>query len=223
MAFRSGSSLAYGNRTTSTFTAPAGIVDNDVLICSLNYAGFSIPAAPTAPSGWALFDAANEVTTASTWILREYFYWKRAASESGNYSWTHSAADTYGYMGCYSGRKTTGTPLSATAANSATSGTAGVGTGITTTGSNSDLIFTSTDPTGSARTAPTGMSERYDADGYWSDEVIAGAGATGDRTQTNGGSGWLTRMIEVLAVPWPPDGSGDAASKLKVITSGLRW
>jgi hypothetical protein len=225
MAFRSGSSLAYGSRTTSSFTAPAGIANDDILVCSLNYGGFSVPAAPTAPSGWALWDVANEVTGGGGWIVREYFYWKRASGESGNYDWTHSSANTYGYLAAYSGRITTGTPLSATSRNSSTTGTSGVGTGITVA-ADSDLIFTSTDPTGSVRTPPSGMTERYDADGYWSDEVRSSAGATGDRTQTNGGTGWITRMVEVLVVaatPWPPDGTSDAASKLKVITTGLRW
>jgi hypothetical protein len=223
MAFRSGSSLAYGSRTTSSFTAPAGIANDDILMCSLNYGGFSVPAAPTAPSGWALWDVANEVTGGGGWIVREYFYWKRASGESGTYDWTHSTANTYGYLAAYSGRILTGTPLSATSRNSSPTGTSGVGTGITATGSSSDLIFTSTDPTGSARTPPTGMTERYDSDGYWSDQALTGSGATGDRTQTNGGTGWITRMVEVLAPVWPPDGSGDAATRLRVITTGLRW
>ena len=226
VAFRSGSALSYGVRTTTTFTAPSGITNDDILICAFYYSGYTPPAAPTVPSGFTLFATMLDITDGS-WHIEQRIYWKRASGESGNYSFTHSSFATQGYIAAYSGCLTSGTPLGATSTNTATSGSSGVGTGITTTADNSFLLFIGADLSGSGGlTPPSGMTERRDLDDYWADELRASAGATGNRTQTNNGSGWGIRMVELLnvvAAPWPPDGTSDAPSRLKVITTGLRW
>jgi len=201
IAYRSQSAVSWATRTTTTFTAPAGLANDDIIKIVFYYSGYTPPAAPTPPSGFSLFSTMFDITDGS-WHNRQYVYWKRASGESGNYSFTHSSFASFGYITAYSGCLTSGTPFGATSTNSSTSGNSGVGTGITTTAANSFLLFLSTDMQGTGGLPPpTGMTERYDADAYMADQLIASAGATGNRTQTNNGGGWGVRMVELLEQP----------------------
>jgi len=104
----------------------------------------------------------------------------------------------------YSGCLASGTPLGATT-NRTGLFNASIGDSITTTAANSFLLYEAHDWTGSGTlTPPAGMTERYDNLLYSADELIASAGATGNRTQTNGngavpGNQWAVRMVELLA------------------------
>lgn len=198
IAWRSNSTVSWATRTTTTFTAPAGIANDDILASVFYYSGYTPPAAPTPPSGFTLFSTMLDITDGS-WHIEQRLYWKRASGESGNYSFTHGSFATFGHMAALSGCLTSGTPFGATSVNGSTSGSSGVGTGITTTAANSWLLFIAADMQGTGGlTPPTGMTERRDADDYWADQLIASAGATGNRTQTNNGGGWGVRMVELL-------------------------
>src|SRR3954470_6509662 len=105
VAFRSGSSLAYGSRTNSTVTAPTGIQNDDVLVAVIAIGATTEAPDPTAPTGFSAVPGATtvDVTDASSFNLEFRAYYKIAASESGNYTFTHSAGNSAAWIGCYSG------------------------------------------------------------------------------------------------------------------------
>jgi hypothetical protein len=84
---------------TIVATAPSGIVDGDILLACV--AKNTVTAPTTVPAGWALvsafgayrssfpaaFQAAGNVGTGWAGM-----YWKKAASESGNYTWGSTSA-----------------------------------------------------------------------------------------------------------------------------------
>lgn len=203
IAFRSLTSTTYASRTDTTLAAPAGLADNDILVAVILVGRGSSPFAPTPPAGFVAFGTATSVTD-GVFVVDLYVFWKRAASESGSYTFTHAAQSSQGLLKAYSGCLTSGTPLNATANNTGT-GTTSIGSSITTTDFNSFLLFESHEWDGTGgRTPPTGMSERFDSLQYSADELITAIGATGARSYTNANSNpsfpWAVRMIELLAV-----------------------
>lgn len=205
IAFRSLTSISYGSRSNTTLSPPAGIVDGDILIAVIVTALAGGPPATTPPPGFTVFGTETSVTDSSTFNGRMNIYWKRAASEAGSYAFAHASCSTQCLIKAYSGGKASGTPLGATSNNNG-GAEFSVGTGITTTAANSFLLFEAHDWNGAgALAAPAGMTERFDNLLYSADELIASAGATGNRNQTNGnpaGVGnnkWAVRMVELLA------------------------
>jgi hypothetical protein len=206
IAFRSLTSIAYGSRTNTVLTAPAGIVNGDILLAAIFVGSGSAPTAPTPPAGFTAFGTAT-TANASGFFSNFSIFWKRAASESGSYTFTHVAYSSQAVLKAYSGCLASGTPLGATS-NNVTTGVApqtSTGTGITTTAANSFLLWESHDWEGTGTLSPpSGMTERFDGLIYSADQLIASAGATGNRTQTNGNTTataeqWAVRMVELLA------------------------
>ncbi len=104
-SFRSASSQPGDPAATSTtVTAPAGIADDDILVFLLDRA--EVTSAITWPSGFAELRQTNYAGGSLAMA------WKRAASESGNYtaSWTGSSRSG-AIMYAVSGAFTTGTPV----------------------------------------------------------------------------------------------------------------
>src|SRR4051812_8770225 len=102
---RSVSTLSNGTRTNSVFTAPAGIVNGDGLVCVLQTGG-TAAIAPTPPAGWAAITgmgASLSVTRVDPWTMRLYGFYKVASGESGSYTFTHSSGATEGILYCCSG------------------------------------------------------------------------------------------------------------------------
>ena len=90
--FRAGSSNIAESSTTITVTKPAGVVDGDVMVASLESSNTSGPTA--APAGWTLLRSWGQSTV----------YWKVASSEPASYQWTYGAtANTVGAITAYSG------------------------------------------------------------------------------------------------------------------------
>ena len=203
-SFRSvGAATSYGTRTNLTMAAPAGIVDNDILIAQIFTGSGTTAPTPTTLAGWTIFGINTNVTDTGGFNGKMWLYWKRASSESGNYTWTIANCNNTGYIECYSNCLATGTPLGATSNNSGT-GQTNTGTGITTTAANSFLLWFSHDwgDTANNLTPPTGMTERVDITIlYAADQLIASAGPTGDRTMGNNSNSTnpqATRMVELL-------------------------
>ena len=203
IAFRSLTNTTYASRVSTTLTPPAGLTNGDILIATLLIARGTAPFTPSLPAGFAEFGTATQVTDGGL-VADLHIYWKRAASESGDYVFTTVTTEhnTQGVMKAYSGCKASGTPLAATSNNTGT-GSAASGTSITTTAANSWLLYVAHDwEATSALTPPTGMTERFDNLVYVADQLIAAAGATGTRSQTNANTGtgrWAVRMVELLA------------------------
>ena len=210
IAFRSLVSTTYASRVNTTLTAPTGLADNDIMVMTLLVAFGGTPPVPTPPTGWTEFGTATDIVGSSEANLR--IYWKRAASESGSYTWTHTSANTQGVLKAYSGCIISGTPLGATANNSGLSANAAAGTNytsvssITTTAANSYLLFESHDGQGIGTLIPSpGMTTRFNGLVFSADQPLSlgVSAATGPRKMLNGNSAtidpWAVRMIELLS------------------------
>ena len=199
--FRSIASTTYASRTNTTVTAPAGILNNDILIGTI-FLGLNPTApTPTAPSGFTLISSTN--VTYQSFNGKMFVYWKRASSESGSYTFTHSAASSQGVIAAYSGAITSGSPIDVFSTNTG-SGATTTATTITTTFNNEINLYIAHDWEGlGTLNPPTGMSERFDGLVYISDVGRPTAGATGNRTQTNNNdsvSPWGAMQISIRAL-----------------------
>jgi hypothetical protein len=155
LAFRSNHQTINGTASAScVVTAPSGIADDDILIFALERA--DVTAAITWPSGFTeLFDTTHDGGSTAC-------AWKRASSESGNYtaSWTGTTRNV-GIMYAVSGAATAGTPV--------TIGTTATGSGTTPDPPSSDpgssddrlaVVVIGQEGKGDARfTPPSGYTE----------------------------------------------------------------
>ena len=228
IAFRSGANTAYGSRTNITIAAPAGIVDGDILVAMVA-TGAATPPIPGTPTGWTAFGTDIQDGASGAFVVNLRTFWKRASSESGSYTFNHASASSAGWIGCYSGCITSGTPLAATSTNFSNTGvgTTSTGLGITTTAANSFLLWLGNDfaDTANNLTPPTGMTERLDVVViYAADQLISSAGATGNRTMTNNNSpsdangAWGVRMVELLAATAGGASTGTLSTTLGAAT-----
>lgn len=224
-AFRSGSATAYGaSHTNITITPPAGIANGDILVAMIVTGALS-PPIPSGPTGWTAFGTDIQDGVSGSFFVNLRTFWKRASSESGSYTFNHATASSAGWIGCYSGCITSGTPLNATSTNTGSNNLTSTGLSITTTAANSMLLWLSNDFADNANnlTPPTGMTERLDAVVlYTADQLIASAGATGNRTMTNnnslGVSTWGVRMVELLAATAGGAATGTLSTTLGAAT-----
>lgn len=209
-AIGSTSTITYAQRTNTVITAPSGIANNDVLVAILLVGGVSVPTVAP-PSGF------SEVTTTGwpisvdeadpTWQLRLKLYWKVASSESGDYTFSHSSARSEAIMYRITGADTT-TPISPNPTSATGTGQTATATGLTTPRAGSVVIYATgawdaagptTPPTG---TTPT-FTEYFDAGStgilYSAAGVMATAGATGNKSNTNSNNSsiwpWLAGLI----------------------------
>lgn len=121
-AFRSIASVTYASRANTSVAAPSGIVDGDTLI-----AGIFVGASGTAPTptltGFTQIGSATNVTSAG-FNGKLFVFWKRAASESGAYAFSHTTASSQAFVMAVSGNFD-GSPVEVNSTNS--------GTGFTST------------------------------------------------------------------------------------------
>ena len=109
-AFRSSASLAYASRTNSTIATPTGVVDDDILIATV-FAGNLTTAPPvTPPAGWTQIGTTSSPAL-SGFFANYYVWWKRAAGEPANYTFTHIAAFSTASIVAYSGCIATSNPI----------------------------------------------------------------------------------------------------------------
>lgn len=195
-------SVAFGVRTNTTLTAPASISDNNGL-----FVWIAGPTSISAPDGsWTLIDHLDHTSLedAQLWI-----WWKRAASESGNYTFTHSAGASQGFIIRASGMQTSGDPIEFHTTNASTGESDTTVTGLTgtTTVNDSGVVISSghwddlggiTPPTGTTPTfsdfydvGAASVSILYVAGGVWSS-----SGATGNKTYT-AVAAWVCSMFSV--------------------------
>lgn len=210
VTFRSLTSTTYASRTNTVLTAPAGLADDDILIAAI-FVGAN-PSAPavTPPAGFTLLGTATSVTDPSSFNGKLQIYWKRAASESGSYTFTHSSANSQGVLHAYSGCATSGSPVDASSSNSGNNNTT-TATGVTTTAANDMLVLLAHDWTASGNVTPaSGFTKRFDSLIQTSDAIQASAGASGNKTFTNGNPTSTAYMWAawLVALKADPGGSG---------------
>jgi hypothetical protein len=214
-AYRSHTTLALASRTNSTLTAPAGLANNDILLCFLAAGDSNDQTAPTVtpPTGFAeLTGFPATISQADPFAIALHVYWKLAASESGNYTFTHGAASSEGVLYAISGADATPINPAATVVNSSPLGATNTATGLTTPNDGALVVFADMvwDSMGSSATAPSGttptFTERYDPGTggvlYCADGVLATAGATGNKAVTSGNgsnSKWVATLVCIEA------------------------
>jgi hypothetical protein len=211
VAVRSITSIALGNRTNTTLTAPAGLANNDILLAFLCAGDGNDQTAPTVtpPSGFTeLSGFPATISQADPYAIALHVFWKLAAGESGSYTFSHGAADTEGVLYALSGADATPINPAATVVNSSPLGATNTATGLTTPNDNALVVFADMvwDSMGSSATAPSGttptFTERYDPGTagilYLADGVLATAGATGAKAVTSGNginSKWVATLV----------------------------
>lgn len=206
VAFRSVSATTYASRTNTTITAPSGIVNGDILLLLILTGGAS-PATATLPAGFTAL--VTDSVSDGSFTVNRILAWKVASSESGDYTCTHAAGSSQGAIVCVSDGNTGVTP---TFSNNEGSGGTTTALGITTPSDAALVVFfvhnwgdaASGFASPPAGTTPT-FTQRFDYTAgtgliYVATGVLATAGATGDKTQNNGGvagSAWAGMLIGI--------------------------
>lgn len=207
--------VAGATRTNTTFSAPSGIADGDVLLCLIQ-TGSNPVRTVTAPAGWSAVTTFPITMTSfggDPYVVRQHAFIKVASGESGSYTFSHSSAWTEGVLTRCTGVDNT-TPIDATPTTdnhaSSTGGNSVTAPTITTT-VNDALIFywggvwdgfgNASPPSG---TTPTFTERANDTAGvfYAASGVLATAGATGAKTVTvsqGDNRPWMAGLIALRA------------------------
>ena len=189
-AFRSLTSTTYASRTNTVGTAPAGLTDGDIIVASLLLGASTSAPTATPPAGFNQPVGSPTNRSDSGGFNGKLFkFWKRASGESGSYTFTHTSASSQLILEAYSGAAATGDPIDVLSVNSGT-GDITTATGITTTANDELLIWHSHDWTGGGTLSPpSGFTTQFTGSGnllFSARSVQALAGASGNKTQTNG-------------------------------------
>ena len=163
-AYRASAIQTATGTTSVSIGAPAGLVDNDIMIAAVSTLEWANTI--TAPAGWTqLYHQPIGTGMAAS------FWWKRAASESGSYTFSTTYGNTNwkGSISAYSGVITTGNPVEGSGfSNNSGTGTTTPVTGSTTvaTANTAAIVIYLTPPASSVTaTAPTNYTENYDNTG----------------------------------------------------------
>jgi hypothetical protein len=218
----------HANRVNTTITAPTGIANGDLLVAVIHAGDASLLPALTVtpPAGFTeVTNSPSAVADVDPYTVAMHVYWKVAASEAGNYTFTHTTAGTQGFMYRLTGANTT-TPIDATPVV----GTWSSGTGqtttypsVTTVTNGCFLIYAESDWDAAGAgavsgTTPTITVRRAGTISWIGDGTQTTAGATGSRTRTNGNSGAGVKWCSIV-VPIRP--SGAAAYTMPATTGTL--
>lgn len=101
--FRAATSTTPGSGTTLTVTKPAGVVDGDLLVA----VGYTEGAWSSGGAGWNSSSDIEVSNTGGTFLVK--VWWKIAASEPANWTWTSTSAWRGVSCAAYSGALGTGT------------------------------------------------------------------------------------------------------------------
>ncbi len=210
ISFRA-SAQAVTTSTSITVDKPTGTVQNDVMVATIFTRSDSDEGAitQTGPAGWTLVrrtaQGGNDAIEMETWRK------VAGASEPANYAWgfvQSAGGGAIGIIQAYSGVDTA-TPVDVEGGQLNASSTSVTAPSITTTVANTMLVGSFGIRSLSTFTPPTGMTERVDAaqtsaglEG--TDELFAGAGATGTRVATGTVAG--ANIAHILALR-PASGS----------------
>lgn len=202
VAVRSFTSTTYASRTNTTLAAPSGLADGDILLAGIFVGASGTAPSVAAPSGFtALSGSPTSVTDSNPFQGKFNLFWKRAASESGSYTFSHSSASSQGLLLAISGAVTSGSPIDASSYNTGFLNSAKA-TGVTTTVAGDLLLYIAHDWEGTgALSPPTGFTEQFDSLIYGASATQVAAGASGNKTQTNGNvysdSPWAAWLVAV--------------------------
>lgn len=219
------SNTTYASRTNTTIVAPSGISNGDLLLLFCLTGGSGTSPAVTIPGGFTpLSGSPSSVTDTGSFNIRMWAAYKVATGESGDYTCSHAAASSQGFMLRVSGVNTS-SPLDVTPTlNTGTNGTTTF-TGVTTTQDNVVVVLAGHDwaDTANNLTPPIGttptFAEHLDTTLiYAASGTLSSAGATGDKTMTNNSaisSPWAAWMIALS-----PASVGSAQRTLSLLGVG---
>lgn len=209
VAFRSATTVAYASGVNTVLTPPTGLANGDILLATVSIGAQTTAPTVTPPAGFTQIGTTTSITDPGGFNVKTGVYWKRAASESGNYTFTSTTASRTGTMMAFSGCVTSGSPVDVSSQNTGT-GTTLTGTGVTTTNAADGLVYLSQnwgDVTGSDPTGFTAIANTAIARTSW--KLLSASGATGNITATPSGSKtgnpWAVFMVALL-----PAGGGVA-------------
>jgi hypothetical protein len=230
-AFRSVSSISYASRTNATVSAPSGLANDDIMLAVVVTAtsgtGLGTAVAVTPPAGWKAFTTPQE-TDDGSFTAKVWMFWKRAASESGSYTFTHATSNSQAIIAAFSGCVTTGPPFDGWSMNFGRA-TVGAAPSILPNSTNDLLIYADHGWTGSATTPPTGFTEQFDTTLLTlATKVLTARGNTGTVSHTTSAP-WGTYLVALRAAAvtvgkpvkvW----SGSAwVTKVLKVWSGSAW
>jgi hypothetical protein len=220
----------FATRVNSTITAPSSIANGNLLVAVLNVGDASaLPALTvTPPAGFT--EVTNSPTAAADvdpYTVTTHVYWKVAASEAGNYTFTHTSAATEGYMYRLTGANTT-TPIDATPTVQVWASGQGQTTtypSVTTVTNGCFLIFAEClwDAVGAGTvsgTTPSITLRRAGTLQWIGDGTQTTAGATGSRTRSTNGNGSVGTKWASIVVPIRPS-TGPAAYTMPAVNGTL--
>src|SRR5437867_9767689 len=213
IGFRGAATNSSGTASSATslsISRPSGTLANDVMVASISAHGSSSPPTITPPSGWTLI----VTTTSNGQNLAVSTYWKlagTAGADPGPYSFTVSPSSRIaGGISAYFNVDTTN-PINASG------GAAGSSTpSITTTVANTMLVGCFGRSDNKAVGAPSGMTERFNAESSSSggtttdassesaDALQASPGASGSKASTSGAPNTSTAQVSQLIALAPP-------------------
>jgi hypothetical protein len=225
VAFRSSATKKYGATVNCTVNKPTGTVDGDLLVAIFSQ-GNNTPVAVTAPAGWALNNTFTDIVDIAGFKVRNSVYTKTASSEGASWTWTHASSSTECTVLAITGADL-GNPISPAPPAGMNVTTAGTQTttalGVTTPRDSSLVIFFGQDWADTVNTlvAPTGSTPTFTERATGATTalqsiatgVLATAGATGNKTQTNnnnsGGNSTGGGVLIVIQpdVPFSPGAS----------------
>lgn len=207
IAVRSVTNTTYGTATNTVLTPPTGLANNDILI-GVSFRGSGTPPTVTAPTGFTQIGTEISLNDGFGFLAKISLYWKRAASESGNYTFTHSSCSAQGMLMAFSGCVTSGSPIDVSSQNSGTNSTS-TATGITTTVANDLLAYIGQCWGDAAQSTPTGFTNIISTLTILaaSFKATTTAGATGSVTSNNG-NGVSTEPWSAFLIALMPAASG---------------
>jgi hypothetical protein len=228
IAFRSQASLTNGSRTTTTVNMPAGVQAGDVVLvfCST---GNSAAVAITPPASLSANPVVNlsysDTNPPWTVSMRVWRYTVVGSGDPASFSFTHASASSEAVAMAFSGVDTA-TPLDATPATNAATGTTATMTGLTTVTAAAMLVGYRGSWDGSAITPPAGWTERLDQPVTWvGTQTWATPSATGNFSIPAGNGGGYPYGTMLVALRPASDGpapiSGALAASLPALTAGV--
>lgn len=195
---------------------PAGTADNDILIAVIEVGESGTPS--TANGSF------TGVVNATSGGMTLYVGWKRAASESGSYTFTRTGGNWQnGFMVAVQNCILSGSPFDVVGTtNHEASTSTPTGLSITTTVANTLVVMATVSYDGYTGSAPSGMTERVDSAsgaGQWHDLSFPSAGATGDKVASIAG-GSSTRSVLFALKEEAGGGGGPTVKALAALGVG---
>lgn len=199
--FRSDSQLGNATRTNTVITAPAGIQNNDALLIIFEIGATPAPPIPTPPAGFTVLSGFPLNRADSFGFRVDTYAWvKIAASESGDYTVTHTSAFSNAYMLAAS-RTNIGTPIDPAPTTNIGLGDTATALGLTTVINNSLIVYYCSrwnwpgiNPPGGATPTFTTRDDGVDGTLFISTGVLSPPGATGNKVATG--------LLNTPTEPW---------------------